>query len=402
MPASDFVVWCPNAGAETTLGAADYSYEFVLRQFVPALAQLGTVERVPDPRSLVRESADRPILLSFAPPHRTPPEVGVRTIPVFAWEFDRLPDEMFGGNPDNDWRRPLERCGCAITHSRFAVDVTKRAMGEQFPVVSLPAPVWDSYTREPRLRPPSGGSLDIAGVVVDSRDSLPIGAVPTAESTRIEWDGPLFTAVFNPEDGRKNWRDLVRGFVFALGDERDATLLIKVVHSDPERGVGPIVADLRRLGGFRCRVVVVQSFLPEADYRALIDASTFAVNASRGEGQCLPLMEFMSAGVPAVAPDHTAMADYVSPANAFVVRSTREPSSWPQDPRLIFTCHRRAVDWESLVDAFRRAFDCAVTDPETYAAMSAAAVASTQRYCSAATVVEGLRQFLPRVATGSP
>ena len=89
-------------------------------------------------------------------------------------------------------------------------------------------------------------------------------------------------------------------------------------------------------------------------------------------------MEFMSAGVPAVAPDHTAMADYVSAANAFVVASGREPSSWPQDPRLIFTCRRRAVDWESLVAAFRRAFVCATTQPATYASMSAAAVASTE------------------------
>lgn len=404
MPPCDFVVWCPSEGAETTLGAADYSYEFVLRQFLPVLQQLGRVERVSDPAQLgdMGAGSDRPLFLSFAPPHRTPRPVGLRTIPVFAWEFDRLPDESFGGNPDNDWRLPLAQCGSAITHSQFAVDVTRRSLGAEFAVVSLPAPVWDSYTAPARTRPPLAGALEIDGVVIDTRSPRTLAADLRSARNQIEWNGPLFTAVFNPEDGRKNWRDLLRGFVFALRDEPDATLLIKVVHSDPDRGVAPIVADLRRLGDFACRVVVVQSFLPHDDYRALIAGTTFAVNASRGEGQCLPLMEFMSGGVPAVAPDHTAMADYVSVENAFVVASGCEPSSWPQDPRLIFTCNRRAVEWESLVAAFRRAFDCATSEPRTYAAMSAAAVASTQQYCSSATVIQGLREFLALVPAVSP
>ena len=135
MNACDFVVWCPSEAAETTLGAADYSYEFVLRQFVPVLQQLGRVQRVSDPSALdgVGAGGDRPLFLSFAPPHRTPRPTGLRTIPVFAWEFDRLPDEGFGGNPDNDWRIPLTRCGSAISHSQFAVDVTPPSVGCRVP-----------------------------------------------------------------------------------------------------------------------------------------------------------------------------------------------------------------------------------------------------------------------------
>ena len=239
----------------------------------------------------------------------------------------------------------------------------------------------------------SGG--DAGAIALPAEDTIADDPADAGTgTTHIKWRGPTFTAVLNPEDGRKNWPDLVSAFVFALRDRSDATLLIKVVHRDAERGVAPIAAALRRLGDFACRVVLVQAFLPDADYRHLVAGSTFAVNASRGEGQCLPLMEFMSAGVPAIAPDHTAMADYVSPDNAFVVPSGREPSAWPQDPRLLFTCHRRAIDWGALVAAYRSAYRVATTDPAQYSAMSAAAIAATRSYCSIETVLAGLDGFL--------
>ena len=43
------------------------------------------------------------------------------------------------------------------------------------------------------------------------------------------------------------------------------------------------------------------------------------MNASRCEGLYLPLMEFMSCGTPAIAPDHSAMADYMDAQVGFVV-----------------------------------------------------------------------------------
>lgn len=388
MPTPDpgLFAWSPSVDAESALGTADYSYEFVLRQFLTALGDRCSRVRRPE------DAATGSVLMSFAPPHRTPEVPGVRVIPVFAWEFDRLPDEQFGGDPQSDWRVPLARCGAAITHSSFAVEVTRAAMGSTYPVVSLPAPLWDAHMGPARAEPPLVGGLVVTGIIADSASDDPADA--GTGTTHIKWRGPTFTAVLNPEDGRKNWPDLVSAFVFALRDRSDATLVIKVVHRDAERGVAPIAAALRRLGDFACRVVLVQAFLPDADYRHLVAGSTFAVNASRGEGQCLPLMEFMSAGVPAIAPDHTAMADYVSSDNAFVVPSGREPSAWPQDPRLLFTCHRRAIDWGALVAAYRSAYRVATTDPAQYSAMSAAAIAATRSYCSIETVLAGLDGFL--------
>ena len=47
----------------------------------------------------------------------------------------------------------------------------------------------------------------------------------------------------------------------------------------------------------------------------------------------MPLMEFMSAGRPVIAPRHTAMADYIDESSAFIVASSPEHNVWPDDPR---------------------------------------------------------------------
>lgn len=62
---------------------------------------------------------------------------------------------------------------------------------------------------------------------------------------------------------------------------------------------------------------MVHGFLSDKSYRKLIHATSFFVNASSGEGLCLPLMEFMACGVPAIAPNRTAMADYVDQASSW-------------------------------------------------------------------------------------
>ena len=106
-----------------------------------------------------------------------------------------------------------------------------------------------------------------------------------------------------------------------------------------------ILKEMLKLAPYQCRVVAVHGYLEQPAFHDLVRATTYTVNASAGEGQCLPLMEFMSAGKPAIAPNHTAMADYVTPANSFIVSGTREPSAWPQDPRQVFRCMRYRINW---------------------------------------------------------
>ena len=85
-------------------------------------------------------------------------------------------------------------------------------------------------------------------------------------------------------------------------------------------------------------------------------------------------MEFMAAGRPAVAPRHTAMAEYVTPDDAFVVSDHLRPAFWPHDPRQAHTCMRHQVEFDSLVRAYRESFAVARDAPERYGRMSRAEV----------------------------
>jgi glycosyltransferase involved in cell wall biosynthesis len=141
-------------------------------------------------------------------------------------------------------------------------------------------------------------------------------------------------------------------------------------------------------------VVVIDGFLKDDDYARLARASTYTVNASLGEGQCLPLMEYMSCGVPAIAPGHTGMADYIDETNAILVGAGIEPCAFPQDSREMYRTFRYRLDAESLMDAFRESYRVAREDPERYRSMSRNAVERLRRHSSEEVAQARLKRFL--------
>lgn len=331
------------------------------------------------------------------------------TLSVFAWEYLTLPTDVWGGDPRNDWRNVFRKHGRTITHSSFAVRSVQLAMGKDFPVWSIPAPVWDDYAklyREEKISARSDGfDLTFDGALIDFKGC---GAVMTiaddktgfieqrsssAEDKKAHLDlrGIIYTTVFNPNDGRKNWMDLLWGFCWAFREMEDVTLVMKLAYYDYEAVRGIIISEIKKLVPFKCRVVALHGFLDDDSYTKLIRESTYVVNTAHGEGQCLPLMEYMSAGKPAVAPAHTAMEDYVNHDNAFVVASSMEWIHWPHDPRSALRTFRYRIDWESLCQAYRESYDVAKNDPGRYLRMSRCAVDSLQKYCSKAVAEERLK-----------
>ena len=403
------------------LGASEYSYYFVLKEFRPLLEEMGLVVAVSDPAQeadRIWDNAARHgeacMFLTFSPPHRSFIPSRCPTIPVFAWEFDTLPTESWNDDPRHDWRTVLRQAGRAITHSSFAVETTKAAMGRDFPVVSLPAPVWDGYAGlydagASAVMP--SASIAVRGRVFDTRnlDLTPHSSagrrlmgpppLPPEAGTRetlheLALDGVIYGSVFCPMDGRKNWFDMVCGFCLALGDREDATLVLKLTHHDCELAILAMLGDLAKLPPFRCRVVLIDGYLPDESYLRLTSLSSYTVNTSHGEGQCLPLMEYMSAGKPAIAPTHTAMADYITPANAFILTSTREPAIWPHDPREAMRTRRHRINFETLMAAYRESYDVAKHHPARYAQMAAAAYHGLKEHCSRKKIRAGLQAFL--------
>ena len=221
--------------------------------------------------------------------------------------------------------------------------------------------------------------------------------VPQAAAT-LTFAGAVYASVFNPADGRKNWLDIVTAFCWAFRDDPDKTLLLKMSHHNRSTFLGDLFLLFSRLSPFRCRVVAIHGYLSANEMENLVEVTDFFVNASVAEGQCLPLLEFMVEGVPAVSPCHTAMETYISPDNAFVVASSHQPHIWPNDPREAYRTLSNRIDWDSLRRAYVDSAAVLANDPGRYSAMSQSARAAVERSYSSAEVEKRLRKFLRRTA----
>ncbi|WP_415753902.1 glycosyltransferase [Pseudomonas leptonychotis] len=499
-----------------SLGLPEYSYYFVLRDFLPVLQQLGDVLVIEHPEVEVdplydaaRATGERCLFLSFSPPQKTPLGLRCPTIPVFAWEFSSIPSEHWLDELNQNWRYVLQACGQGISHSGLTVQAVKVELGEAFPIVSIPSPVWDKFqslreqpgalplhrciriqvrsgvvldTHDVALEPYMPGPDAVAKAVAAARALKPTDsqaqtqadtpvaqhspqqsrlqitrrylgewylrvlrellpglpgskpAQPAASASvelviedgglrleprnqvepsslpksgvkpltpewslnecNFELSGVVFTSLFNPYDGRKNWVDMLTAFCAAFKDTADATLVFKLGHHEYQSALNDMLMCMARMPKFKCRVVLLQGFLDKAEFDSLIRASAFVVNASHGEGQCLPLMEFLSCGKPAIAPRHSAMLDYIDEEVAFIVESWLDATAWSHDPRLAYRTLRHQIDWSSLERSYRAAYHCAVHEPERYARMSATAIQRMHGHCSQAVTAQKLRQFL--------
>jgi glycosyltransferase involved in cell wall biosynthesis len=490
-----------------SLGRPEYSYYFVLKAYRPVLESLGRVHVVASTAEVdtlyqqLLAAGEDSVFLSFTPPQKTPVDLQCPTICVVAWEFDSIPDEQWDNDPRQDWTQMLARQGRVITLSSHTARAIRRAMGEDFPVLVLPTPLWQNFAAIRQQHVPApvnpGATLAIKGCIFDShtlglsadaliptpltaeqeaalaaeleaarpppltfkrrlviarhylrlwaldlgrqqaeplprvkflhnwyweglRDLVPenlhgwleqrlpaiCGPQPlpviepppldlpdTTSVVETRVDGVVYVTVFNPKDGRKNWHQLITAFCWAFRETPDATLVLKITQNDLASYYSELMTLLAQLTPFACRVVVMHGYLDDAQYAGLYQAASFYVNASRCEGLCLPLMEFMSIGKPVIAPDHTAMEDYIDESVAFVVGSSEELTIWPQDTRIIYRTLRYRPDWGSLKNAYERSYRMAKAQPQDYQRMSAAAVQRMHDYCSFAPVQKRMADF---------
>ena len=396
-------------------GGPEYSYFFVARAFNPLLARLGTVHVVTDPIEEVNRIYDECVargenclFVYYAPPHRM--KLGSRcpTMVVIAWEYSNIPTETWGDEPRNDWRYVLRHTVGTIALSEYAAVAVRKAMGDAYPVLAVPAPVWDrsqtAGSRLPVRAPTLAAELELDGFVFDSRQgSFRMGEAPAApprplsnepaRSVRATLDGVVFTSVFAPKDGRKNWQDMLTAFLSAFSDTPDATLVFKMIGRE-SYWWWETHDLLARMPQVRCRVLVLQGFLPDAHYSRLVGASHWVLNSSVAEGLCLPLLEFMCAGRPVIAPRHTAMADYLNADNALIVRSDDDYCAWPQDTRCHFNSTRYRIEWASLRESMREAYRITRFETRRYEAMCDAALGTMSRFCTDARVAERIAAFL--------
>lgn len=458
-----------------SLGKPEYSYYFLLKQFMPALEQVArvfSVESIDEVDPLYqRWSAigEDVVFLSVSPPQQTPVGLQCPTVCLFAWEFHDAPDQPWDDEPRNDWRYALKQLAGAVACSRESAQAVRNLMGEAYPVAAIPAPVWAHFgglLPEGGWRPDGGPrSFEFSGYAIDSltlglsanglvqhmprparhssaskpaaddpdalrlswrllrawlralRRSRALSATPQpageqpapnqagkqpVENCRFEVSGVVFCSMLSPSDGRKNWVDIVTAFCWAFRDNPEATLLLKMTHHDLEFYRIPLLTLLSRLAPFQCRVLTLHGFLDDQHYHELIGITDFYVNASTGEGLCLPLMEFLASGKPALAPRHTAMLDYLDDEVARVVRTSEELACWSHDPTGTLRTRRHRLDWESLMHGFRECFQLAQETPSHYQRMSLNAWRRMRDFSDTPVVATQLQEFLAPLLVTQP
>jgi glycosyltransferase involved in cell wall biosynthesis len=213
----------------------------------------------------------------------------------------------------------------------------------------------------------------------------------------VALQGVVYTSVLNPDDGRKNWPEIVTAFCHAFRDIHDATLIIKAVHSSIASYFGMFSYLMQCIGPVQCRVLILHGYLDDTDYGELIAATTYYVNASRCEGGCLPLVEFISTNTPAIAPNNTAMRDYIDDASTFIVESAPEPTNWPHDPRHVLRTSYYRIDWESLTSQFRASYELVKRDANAWHQRGQAARQHASQYYAREVIHAKLDAFFHHV-----
>ncbi|MEN6556634.1 MAG: glycosyltransferase, partial [Thermoguttaceae bacterium] len=395
-----------------------------------------------------RQEGLDPVHVIFRPFQEAHLSPTVRNVVVPAWEFPDIPNEAFDGNPQNDWVATANRCAMVLVGGPFTARALESA-GVRTPIRIVAVPTPEAYFDMPRWRSDRRTALNCSPYVFPQTDMQASGspmvvAVPSSPSWRerlrvwamhgyrrwvkpclpgrlktvvgaalkagwgawrhaaiacprdrwLDLDGVVYTSVFNPIDGRKNWQDMITAFLCAMRDREDATLVMKLANNDPAV-VGQVVDFYRRLDyAHRCRVAIVPDFLDEADMLELARASTYYLTTTQAEGNCLPLMNYLAAGRPGISASHSAIADYFDADVGFVVESHPAPCAWPQDSRLRWRTTWHRLNWSSLVDQICESYRIAKEDRACYDRMASAARKRMTRFAHPDVVAGQLQSAL--------
>ena len=232
----------------------------------------------------------------------------------------------------------------------------------------------------------------------DAEVDRPGGHTEPLPVSHIKGSGVVYTSVLNPADGRKNWEDMVSAFCWAFKDNVDATLILKMTHNDISTFLGVLLQRFSQLAPFKCRVIAIQGFLDNTQYSKLMEATDFVVNTSYCEGQCFPLMEYMAKGIPSIAPNHTAMQDYISSETSFIIESNTKPTFWPNDERRCYRALMFDLNWRTIVNAYKESYRVAKEDPQRYASMAQSAQDMMENNFSVEAITPTLDAFLQKVS----
>lgn len=328
-------------------GRPHYSYEIARRKFEPALRSLQLeLHDVPRPEIYAAPVSrafldENPCHLMFKPPENIRLIKGIRNIAWIVWDFDRLAGQEKTGaqHPFADMRRML-----TIPDEIWTPSETNRQVFRSAGIANvhrIPAPIAVPKTPTPIRFPHIPSDLDkIAwinlrigfGRYADINRSFPSRPHRLSDIILDFYGGrqPLvISTILRPQEPRKNLTALVGGFLEFHHEHPEALLLIKLVVDNNRDRLENVLTGVLRSCISNYELIDTDAVWLATDYLAepvLADLYRFSsayLCCPLAEGQNPPLQEAMARGVVPVTPRHTAMQDYISEANAVIVRSRR-------------------------------------------------------------------------------
>lgn len=344
------------AQLKLALGAANYSYAFVMKGYQDTLESAGyTCKVIRNPEFLpeiVNGPGAGPILhIGFYPPDAPRYLKGAHNIMCIAWEFGRL--KMGIETPSyhafSDPVIMLSRAQEVWAISSFGAEAAERSGVPSVSAVPTPIPAMLSAGRSAK---PGLTAMQRLAMSLDRINWVPLAIWPVMQSTlsgqssdrrsamlniMLDADDDLpptfFLCIFNVHDYRKQMKPAIEAFIEFSQAHPDAYFLLKIssINSDKQDINGTLfVEQISDIGEMTPplvsnRVLITTDALSRAEMNLLYDISAFYICTSHAEGQNLPLIEAMSHGVVPISADHTAMRDYISAENAIVIPSTYGP-----------------------------------------------------------------------------
>ncbi|MBI2862517.1 MAG: glycosyltransferase [Chloroflexi bacterium] len=131
-----------------------------------------------------------------------------------------------------------------------------------------------------------------------------------------------FLSVFDWGE-RKAPNVLFRAFANEFAAHEDVLLLAKVTNRDASVNVHWEIERLKLPSGSAPICIMYNQQLPHRQLASLYRSADCFVLPTRGEGWCLPLLEAMACGLPAIATDWSAHRDFMNDDNAYPLRVKR-------------------------------------------------------------------------------
>ena len=270
------------------------------------------------------------IHLIFKPIEHINPLKKSKNIGVFAWEFDKINEEDINGNPFMNQKRMLGLLDEIWVPASFTRDVLKKYGFENS--YFIPAPIaepTDLYEKETLW--------DLIGNMISVKlHSAPVNEkplLPVKENIDISKINKTYFAILNPWDYRKNFPNLLKTFMEFASNHKDVLFIVKVIIDNKTTFLNNINEILYLNLGYKNlksdNVIMISEYIPEKILFSIMKKVDYYYNLSFAEGQFLPILESMVVGTVPISPDKTAMQDYITEENAFVIPSKLAPA----DPR---------------------------------------------------------------------